>query len=396
MIAAAVIPAAGSGVRCGSALPKQFVALAGKPVLVRSIAPFLEVKEIGIVVAAVPGDRRETAAAMLAAFFSPEERQRILVIDGGPTRQESVRAGLSALPAETEVVLVHDGARPFVTPAIIERCLKGALLRGAAIAAVPVRDTLKLAGPDRTVLRTVGRDNLWQAQTPQAARIDLLRRAYEVADKDGFAGTDEALLLEHAGIVVSIVEGSELNFKITRPDDLFLAAGLAREETTVRIGHGFDAHRFTGGRPFIMGGVTIPYDSGLEGHSDADVLTHALIDAFLGALGVGDIGRHFPDTDMRYRNISSLLLLKEVVGMAAQAGMSLLNADLTIICQRPKLAPFIGAMRKNLAEACAVGLNAINVKATTTEKMGFTGRGEGAAAHAVVLLRRAQLENNAP
>ncbi|HHO48298.1 MAG TPA: 2-C-methyl-D-erythritol 4-phosphate cytidylyltransferase [Desulfobacteraceae bacterium] len=392
MIAAAVIPAAGSGVRCGSALPKQFVALDGKPVLIMSITPFLEVREIGIVVATVPGDHRKTAAAMLAAFFSPKERQRIIVIDGGPTRQESVRAGLSALPAETEVVLVHDAARPFVTPAIIERCLEGALQQGAAIAAVPVRDTLKMEGPDRAVQRTVDRKGLWQAQTPQAARIGLLRRAYDLADRDGFSGTDEASLLEHAGIPVTIVEGSELNFKITRPDDLVLASGLIREKKINTIGHGFDAHRFTEGRPLILGGVAIPYPLGLEGHSDADVLTHAFIDALLGAMGQGDIGRHFPDTDGRYRNISSLELLRQVMGSAAKRGMSLINADMTLICQQPKLAPFMESMRDNLAAVCSVSRDAVNIKATTTEQMGFTGRGEGVAAHAVVLLHRPQKE----
>ncbi|MFA7453821.1 MAG: 2-C-methyl-D-erythritol 4-phosphate cytidylyltransferase [Desulfobulbaceae bacterium] len=388
MIAAAVIPAAGSGVRCGSALPKQFVALDGKPVLVMSIAPFLAVREISIVIAAVPGDRRETAAAMLAAFFSPEERQRIVVIAGGPTRQESVRAGLSALPAETEVVLVHDAARPFVTPAIIERCLEGARQRGAAIAAVPVRDTLKMAGPDRDVQQTVDRAGLWQAQTPQAARTGLLRRAYDLADRDGFSGTDEASLLEHAGIPVAIVEGSELNFKITRPDDLVLASGLMREETIITIGHGFDAHRFTEGRPLILGGVTVPYRLGLAGHSDADVLTHAFIDALLGAMGQGDIGRHFPDTDGRYKNISSLELLRQVMRIAAKGRMSLINVDMTLICQQPKLASFMEPMRNSLAAACSVSRDAVNIKATTTEQMGFTGRGEGVAAHAVVLLRR--------
>lgn len=395
MIAAAVIPAAGSGTRFGAGLPKQFAVLQGKPVLVLSITRFLATERIRVIAVAVPQAHRQTAESMLASFFTSKERGRIVLAAGGPTRQESVRAGLQVLPPETEVVLVHDAARPFVAAAIIERCLEEAGRRGAAIAAVPVRDTLKLAGPDQRVQRTVGRDNLWQAQTPQAARIDLLRRAYELADRDGFTGTDEASLLEHAGIAVSIVEGSELNFKITRPDDLFLAAGLMREERTVRIGHGFDAHRFTAGRPLILGGVAIPFEFGLEGHSDADVLTHAFIDAFLGAMGAGDIGRHFPDTDMRYRNISSLLLLREVAGMAAQAGMALLNADLTIVCQKPKLAPFTEAMRKNLAEACAVGLEAVNIKATTTEKMGFTGRGEGTAAHAVVLLRHVQMGGNA-
>lgn len=386
MIAAAIIPAAGTGSRFGAGLPKQFVAVAGRPILVLSISRFLDVRQIGAIAVAVPDVHRQTAEAMINSSFSPDELQRIILTAGGPTRQESVRAGLKVLPPETEVVLVHDGARPFVSPVIIERCLEEASLRGAAIAAVRVRDTLKKAGADRTIQRTVDRGNLWQAQTPQAARIELLRRAFELADRDGFIGTDEASLLEHAGTPVTIVEGSELNFKITRPDDLVLASGIMREEKSIRIGHGFDAHRFTGGRPFIVGGVAIPFELGLEGHSDADVLTHALIDGLLGAMGEGDIGRHFPDSDIRYKNVSSLHLLKHVMEIAKTCNMALINADMTVICQKPKLAPFIMAMRTNLAAACSVSPDRVNIKATTTEKMGFTGRGEGVAAHAVVLL----------
>jgi len=185
---------------------------------------------------------------------------------------------------------------------------------------------------------------------------------------------------------VVIVEGSELNFKITRPDDLALAAGLTKEIQMLKIGHGFDAHRLVPNRPLILGGVHIPYELGLDGHSDADTLTHAFIDALLGAMGEGDIGGHFPDSDQRYKNISSLSLLADVADLLKKKNLGLGNADITVICQQPRLAPHIGAMRENLARACAVNPATLNIKATTTEKMGYTGRGEGIAAHAVVLL----------
>jgi 2-C-methyl-D-erythritol 4-phosphate cytidylyltransferase/2-C-methyl-D-erythritol 2,4-cyclodiphosphate synthase len=258
---------------------------------------------------------------------------------------------------------------------------------GAVIAAIPVKDTLKRAGEFGMIEETVDRTGLWQAQTPQAAQRELLERAFAQAAQNQFTGTDEASLLEAAGIPVRMVEGSERNLKITRPSDLEVAATLLREEVNMKIGHGFDAHRLVAGRKLILGGVIIPFDLGLDGHSDADVVAHALIDGLLGALGAGDIGRHFPDTDPRYQGIDSLLLLTQVRQLADAQGYRLGNADITIVCQRPKLAPYLEQMQANLARCCQVPPSAVNIKATTTEKMGYTGRGEGIAAHAVVLLR---------
>ncbi|HBI16333.1 MAG TPA: bifunctional 2-C-methyl-D-erythritol 4-phosphate cytidylyltransferase/2-C-methyl-D-erythritol 2,4-cyclodiphosphate synthase [Desulfobulbaceae bacterium] len=384
--AAAIIAAAGSGTRMGGDVPKQFITLRGTPILALTVAHFLQVDALRTVLVVVPAEHREAAALLLRDFLPAGSEDRILLVNGGATRQESVRAGLQALPLRTATVLVHDGARPFVTSAIIERCLRATEQNGAAIAAVRVRDTLKQASADQLVRITIDRRGLWQAQTPQGARVELLRQAYALADQDGFQGTDEASLMEHAGIPVAIVEGSERNFKITRPDDLALAAGLTQETQMLKIGHGFDAHRLVRGRPLILGGVHIPFELGLDGHSDADTLIHAFLDALLGAMGEGDIGRHFPDSDQRYKNISSLNLLADVVGLLQEKNLGLSNADITVICQRPKLAPYIGAMRENLARACAVSAAALNIKATTTEQMGFTGRGEGIAAHAVVLL----------
>jgi len=385
--AAVVIPAAGRGLRMGLPIPKQFLELRGVPILIRTISCFLAIEEIRPVVVALPNQHLETAKKLLEGFFSENQLKNILLAAGGATRQDSVQAGLQVLPPETDMVIVHDGARPFVSRDIIHRCLHEAAGSGAALAAIRVRDTIKHVGTNRTVNKTVDRQHLWQAQTPQAAKRGLLEKAYTVARETGFQGTDEASLLEHAGYPVSVVEGSEFNIKITRQEDLLIAERILENNNGMKIGHGFDAHRFGHGRQLVLGGVHIPFDLGLEGHSDADVLTHALIDSLLGAMGAGDIGGHFPDRDQQYKNISSLKLLREVRGKMEAAGLTIVNADLTVICQRPRLAPYIREMRENIAAACRVEPESINIKATTTEMMGFTGRGEGIAAHAVVLLQ---------
>lgn len=377
----------------GLPVPKQFIRLRGIPLLIRTISCFLATGIIRPVVVALPGRHTETANHLLTIFLSREQRQNIIMVTGGQTRQDSVMAGLQALPRETDIVLVHDGARPFVTSDIIHRCIQTALDSGAAITAVPVRDTIKQVDQTKRVTGTVDRENLWQAQTPQGARYDLLLKAYAFAGQSGFQGTDEASLLEHAGYPVAIVEGSSTNIKITRQDDLKIAEGILEEEKQMKVGHGFDAHRFMHSRKLILGGVSIPFDLGLEGHSDADVLTHALIDSLLGAMGAGDIGYHFPDNDPAYKNISSMELLEKVIEKMQEAGYGINNADMTVICQRPKLAPYIDEMRDNIAKTCQIPPASVNIKATTTEMMGFTGRGEGIAAQSVVLLQTSPDEN---
>lgn len=385
--AGVVIPAGGSGSRFGHGQPKQFLDLVGVPILVRTCRAFLDMELIRTVVVAAPAAHLHRTIDLLRTHLPASHHEKWLVTTGGATRQESVRNGLAQLPAFIELVLVHDAARPLVDQGIILRCLEGAARFGAVIAAVPVSDTLKKIASDGTVEATVDRTPLLQAQTPQAMRRPLLEQAMGLAEQTGLVGTDEASLLEAAGIPVRVVEGSERNIKITRPEDLRLAAGLLTEERSMKIGHGFDAHRLVAGRKLILGGVTIEYELGLDGHSDADVVAHALTDGLLGALGAGDIGRHFPDTDPHYKGIDSLLLLSQVQQLMEQQGFVLGNADLTIVCQRPRLAPHLAAMQANLARCCQVQPAAINIKATTTEKMGYTGRGEGIAAHAVVLLR---------
>jgi 2-C-methyl-D-erythritol 2,4-cyclodiphosphate synthase len=265
--------------------------------------------------------------------------------------------------------------------------------------AVPMKDTLKAVSKEQVIEHTVDRTGIWQAQTPQAAMVSLLKEAYvEAAKQPDFTATDEAALLENINVPIKVVEGSEKNIKITRPEDLNLAKAILMEsqfDQTVQVsgndfktGYGYDAHRLVSGRPLILGGVTVPYDKGLEGHSDADVLTHALCDAILGAAGLGDIGRHFPDTDHKHKDINSLDILEQIAAMAAEKGLVLQNGDITIVAQKPKLSPFFETMQKNIADACGANPNTINIKATTTEGMGFAGREEGMAAHAAVLLRK--------
>ena len=381
-----IIPAAGFGSRMGTDIPKQFLDLAGEPILIRTLRVFLCHPAIHNVVVALPAEHLESGKKQLFAAFSTELQHRLIVTCGGDTRQHSVYNGLMALPSSIQGVLVHDGARPMLSADVIDRCITGIKKHGAVIAAVPVKDTLKEVDGSR-VVRTVDRDRLWQAQTPQAMQRQLLEQAYGHAEKTGFTGTDEASLLEHAGIAVAVVEGSEQNIKITRPEDLAIASGLLqKEKTMLKIGHGFDAHRLVEQRKLILGGVDIPYHLGLAGHSDADVLTHALMDAILGALGAGDIGRHFPDTAEEYRGADSLKLLARVMELAREQQLQLGNADITIICQKPRLADHLPTMRANLAAVCNTDKSRINIKATTTEKMGFAGRGEGISAHAVVLM----------
>ncbi|MCW5209905.1 2-C-methyl-D-erythritol 4-phosphate cytidylyltransferase, partial [Desulfobulbus sp. US1] len=338
-IIAAIIPAAGFGTRMGAAIPKQFLELAGEPVFVRTLRVFLAHPEIHIIVLVLPPEQLQSGKEQLLPFLTQEQQGKMLYTTGGEARQHSVQNGMKALPDSIERIFVHDGARPLVSAEIIDRCLAGVEEHGAVIAAVPVKDTLKEVEDGTEIIGTVDRSQLWHAQTPQAMDLHLLERAYEYAAATEFIGTDEASLLEHAGVSVSVVMGSEENIKITRPEDLRIAATLLREnqegETAMRIGHGFDAHRLVEGRKLILGGVDIPSQLGLAGHSDADVLVHALMDALLGALGAGDIGRHFPDTDEQYRGADSLKLLERVMALVKAKKMRLVNADITVVCQQP-------------------------------------------------------------
>jgi len=386
--AAAIIPSAGFGTRMKLDLPKQYHLLSGIPILVRTVRTFISSPVIDEIVVVVPVKRLKETYEMFTAYDI--DTDTLIITAGGKRRQDSVYEGLQKCSKDIDIVLVHDGARPLIDLALIDRCYEGAVSHGAVIAAVPVKDTLKRSGPDGTITATIDRTDLHQAQTPQAARKSLLEKGYtQAGDKDV---TDEASLLEHAGVEVTLVEGSETNLKITRPEDLPLAEKILNPPAQHRfkIGHGYDAHRFAEDRKLILGGVTVEHTHGLAGHSDADVLTHAFCDAILGALGAGDIGKHFPDSDDKYKGIYSVKLLEEVMEYAVIKGYTIGNADITVVCQAPKLAPYLSTMESLLAKTCKTEQSDINIKATTTEKMGFTGRKEGISCHAVVLLQAAR------
>jgi len=384
--AVAIIPAAGFGTRMRTDQPKQYLSLCNIPILVHTVLKFLSAPCISSIIVVVPADHLKSTREMFCKHSLPEEN--ITLVPGGRRRQDSVKAGLDQVPSEFEIVMVHDGARPLVEVELIERCCRAAADCGAVIAAVPVKDTIKKSSAANQILATVDRQSLWQAQTPQAMHRVLLAKAFALnGDADV---TDEASLLEKAGIPVQLIPGKETNLKITRPEDLVLAEKIVcpKSEMKIRIGHGYDAHRFSTDRELILGGIAIPHSKGLAGHSDADVLTHALCDALLGAMGKGDIGKHFPDTDKSFHNIYSIKLLEQVIGLVEEQGMQICNIDMTIICQAPRLSAYLDQMRSLLSQSCRTDVDNINIKATTTEKMGFTGREEGISSHAVVLLQR--------
>ena len=384
--AAVIIAAAGSSSRMGTGVDKQFVILAGKPVLWHTINVFKQLPQIRQILVTVSPGNAERVATLLHQTLTGVPWQ---IVPGGAERQDSVRNALKLVSPSVELVLVHDGARPFVEPTCVLKSMQAAVETGAAVVAVPVKDTIKLADAAGGVKQTLDRSSLWQVQTPQTFRRELLLKAHEQAAAAGVVATDDAALVEWAGGSVSLVRGTYYNFKVTTPEDLVLAEAVAAERSgrrMQRVGFGYDVHQFVAGRPLMLGGVEVPHDRGLEGHSDADVLLHAISDALLGAAGLGDIGKHFPDTDLRYKGISSLLLLREVCRKLKEVGYAAQNLDAVIAAQEPKLAPYIARMNETIAAALDIPVTQVNVKATTTEHLGFVGRKEGIAAQAVVMI----------
>lgn len=378
----AIILAGGSGSRMGAGCNKVLLDVCGEKVITRAVKAFA-----GLVDGIVLVSREEDQAALLTA--TQGLNVPLHTVCGGDTRQASVWNGLCALPPDCTHVLIHDGARCLVDADTIRRCKQSAEKRGTGVAAIPAVDTIKQVDAGEDVLATPDRSQLRIVQTPQAFQVELIRRAHLAAQAEGFLGTDDASLVEHMGQSVHLTLGDRRNIKLTTPEDMKMAeAFLDRPFPALRIGQGYDVHRLVEDRDLILCGVKVPHTLGLLGHSDADVALHALMDAMLGALALGDIGKHFPDTDERYRGISSMVLLHHVTDLLAEHGARVTNCDVTIIAQKPKLLPYIPQMRQNVAEALHLPLERVNVKATTTEHLSFEGREEGISAQAVCMVEQ--------
>ena len=375
----AILLCAGSSLRMG--FDKLLIPVYGKTPLERSFRTLESVDDITHIIMAVSSSTREAAQEL-----SLESRVPVTLVTGGAQRQQSVYNALEAC-RDADIVVIHDAARCLVSADLVHRTIASAKTYGSGVAGVCSSDTVKL-NENRT--RTLPRENIWLAQTPQTFRYDIIKKAYELAKQRDVTATDDASLIEHIGGNIQFVESSKFNIKLTTREDLIMAEALiAREAKDVmRIGYGEDMHRLVRGRPLIIGGVEIDYESGLDGHSDADVLTHALIDALLGAVALGDIGRHFPDSDDTYLGISSIVLLKETMKKLRAEGCRVINADATIVAESPRLAPHTAQMRRILAGVLGIEETDINIKATTNEGLGPEGNHEGIGAKCVVLIEK--------
>ena len=381
---AAVVVAAGRGVRAGGNLPKQYRELAGEPVIRSSLALFSWHGQIGAVQAVIHPDDRSSydAAAKGLRLLAP--------VPGGATRQASVRAGLEALSGRApDIVLVHDAARPFCSAELVSRAIVACGETGAAIPALEVTDTIKCVDAGGHVAGTVDRAHLRAVQTPQAFKFSALLEAHHRAAKEGRDDfTDDAALAEWAGIKVATFPGESGNVKLTTDEDFAKAeARRIASLADLRLGNGYDVHAFGDGDHVWLGGIKIPHDRGLTGHSDADVALHALVDAILGALADGDIGKHFPPSDPRWRGAASDQFLKFAVERVTKRGGRIAHLDVTIVCEAPRIGPHRDAMRKRIAEIADMSIERVAVKATTSEQLGFTGRKEGIAAMATATVR---------
>ncbi len=379
----AILLAGGSGTRTGEAIAKQWIPLCGESVFVRCVKAFASVDEVDEIIAVI---RIEDEARFLESI-SPIST-KIKYVFGGKNRAESAKNGFESISSSSEYVAIADVARCLIYEQDIKKVLYNAYQYGAASAVRAITDTVKGIENGR-ITRTISRDQLLLAQTPQVFRVVDYRMALETAE-DLSIITDDNMLMETIGIFPYPTYLKGENLKLTNKEDIAIFEAMIRREETmlpeIRIGNGYDAHRFSEGRPLILGGVEIPFEFGLLGHSDADVLLHAVMDAILGALGLGDIGKHFPDSDEQYRGISSMNLLTRVAKMMKERGATLVNLDATIVMQKPKVSPYINNIVENIAFALSTSSSRINVKATTEEGMGYTGRMEGVCAYAVCLL----------
>lgn len=382
----AIIPAGGAGRRLKSNIPKQYLLLDSSPVLVHTLNAFQESELIDEIILALP------AEDITHVWQNLIEKNRLVkvknVVVGGNQRQDSVNNCLLSIKEECDIVVVHDAVRPFVTAELIRKIVETSVIVGAAVAGVKVIDTIKEIQNDNKVRSTIPRENIWIAQTPQAFKYDLLKEAYRLAYEQKFYGTDDASLVERMGREVTMVESSYQNIKITTNEDMSVAEALIKKKnkTGYRTGFGYDSHKLVHERKLVLGGVQIPFDKGLKGHSDADALVHAICDALLGAAGAGDIGRHFPDTNPEYKDVSSMILLERVKDLIGLKGFFINNIDATLVLEAPKLAPHADEMVANIARVLKISKDKVNIKAKTNEGMGFIGRNEGVAVFAVALL----------
>ena len=374
-----LVVAAGRGERAGGALPKQYQRLAGETILARAASALLNHPKVaGVAVVIAPGHADLYAESCGHLSLLPP-------VEGGAERQDSVRRGLEALaPLNPDLVLIHDAARPFLSLAVMDRVLAALESSPAALPVLPVADTLKRIDSGR-VAGTVDRAALTRAQTPQGFRFQMILDGHRRCAGESL--TDDTAIVERLGLAVTAVAGDEALFKITNPDDLERAARHLMTANEIRTGSGFDVHRLGDGDQVTLCGVEIPHDQCLLGHSDADVGLHAMTDAVLGAIAAGDIGLHFPPSDPRWRGAASDRFLDHAAGLVRDRGGEIVNIDVTLICERPKIAPHRPAMRARISEILGISMDRISVKATTTERLGFTGRGEGIAAQASATVR---------
>ncbi len=380
----AIIAAAGEGRRLGAPLPKQLLDLGGRTILERSVAVFALHDRVDDVIVVLPAPLAAAPPEWLRARLPT-----VRIVAGGQRRQDSVANAFDAVRTDSDIVLVHDAARPFVTAAQISRAIDGAVEYGAAIVALPVRDTVKQVdpgGPHPVITGTLPRDTIYLAQTPQAFRRDVLRAAVAIG-RAGVSATDEAMLAEQAGHPVRVMEGDPANMKITTTTDLDAARQRAQAAPAARIGTGYDLHRLVDGRQLIVGGVTIPFEKGALGHSDADVVCHAVIDALLGAACAGNVGQRYPDRDPQWKGASSIMLLRDAMEHVRERGFAVENVDVSVVLERPRIAPFVTEIRARIADALGIDAERISVKGKTNEGADAIGRGEAIAAHAVALLR---------
>ena len=403
----AIIAAGGRGQRFGGAYLKQLLAVGGRPILERSVMAFASHPAVDALIVALPQTLVDDPPAYLRQGDKP-----IRIVAGGDRRQDSVANAFGATAEASDIIVIHDAARPFASADLIARTIAAAAESGAAVAAVQARDTVKrvlrqaqderqplslsASTDSRVVAETLPRETIYLAQTPQAFRRDVLKRALELGARHQFNATDEAALVELAGLPVRLVDGDASNIKITTPEDLSMAEAIAAEREgagrsgparTWRAGTGYDVHRLVAGRPLVLGGVTIPSERGAIGHSDADVVCHAVTDAILGAASLGDIGRHFPDADPRWKDANSIDLLRRVVQLVTERGFMVVNVDVTVILETPKIRDRVDAMRASVAAAIGLDVARVSIKGKTNEGVDAIGRGEAIAAHAIALLQ---------